>query len=330
MVRTGTGCSECLMADRRGSSVRYLVLLAFMLWPAVSAADFQNGGFEQLYNVTPYPDSVPQYWRLGNLDYTMFGSQVTYVWKTESSRSAGLFSRYGRSFTAGSYRGIYQTVDLTGMAAIAFDVRLAAYGSTEFTTFDNFEAALLVDDVPLWRQSASGTYLDQRAKVSGISGLHRVELRITAKAGGQFNVANWVQWDNLRMIDVPEETIIDAIVDIDPNTLNLNSGGKWITCYIELPAGYDVNDIDGRTVTLENVNAHTGEEGWASPQANEGNTMDHDGDGVLERMVKFDRSAVQAVLRPGVITATVMGKLPNSTTLHGTDVIKVMGRGGDK
>jgi hypothetical protein len=330
MVRRCTGCSESLMAGRHDSSVRYLVLLAFLLWPAVSAADFQNGSFEQSYNVTPYPDNVPQYWRLESLNNTMFGSQVTYVWKTESSRSAGLFSRYGRSFAGGSHQGIYQTVDLTGMAAIAFDVRLAAYGSTVSTLFDNFEAALLVDNIPLWRQSVDGTYLDQRANVSGLSGLHRVELRIAAKASGQFNAAYWAQWDNLRMMKVPEETIIDAIVDIDPNTLNLNSRGNWITCYIELPAGYDVNDIDGQTVTLENVKAYMGKEGWASPQANEGNTMDHDGDGVLERMVKFDRSAVQAVLRPGVITATVMGKLPNSTTLHGTDVIKVMGRGGDK
>ena len=58
------------------------------------------------------------------------------------------------------------------------------------------------------------------------------------------------------------------------------------------------------------------------------NTMDHDGDGVVERMVKFDRSAVQAVLRPGVATVTVKGKLPNHTTLHGTDVIKVISKGG--
>jgi len=292
MMRMCTGCSESPMPDGRGGSVRYLALLAFVLWPAVSAADFQNGSFEQSYTVTPYPDSVPQYWRLANLDYTMFGSQVTYVWKTESSRSAGLFSRYGRSFAAGSRRGIYQQVDLTGMAAIAFDVRLAAYGSTTFTTFDNFEAALLVDEVPLWRQSADGTYLNQRADVRGLSGLHRVELRITAKTGGQFNAAYWAQWDNLRMVKMPEETIIEAVVDIDPNTLNLNSGGRWITCYIELPEGYDVNDIDGRTVTVENVRAHMGEEGWASPQANEANTMDHDGDGVLARMVKFDWAAV--------------------------------------
>ena len=330
MLRMCTGSPDSSAADRRGTGVRYSILLAFLLWPAVSAADFQNGGFEQYRSVTPYPDSVPQYWRLKNSDWTMFGSQVTTVWKTEGLRSAGLFSRLGRSFVAGSHQSIYQVVDLTGMASIVFDARLAAYGSTTFTTFDNFQASLLVDDVPLWTRTADGTYLNQQVDVSALPGLHRVELRNTARVTGQFSAAYWVQWENLRMLKMPEETIIEATVDVDPNTLNLNSGGNWITCYVELPDGYNVNDIDGKTVTLENVNAYMGTQGWASPQANEGNTMDHDGDGVLERMVKFDRSAVQAVLKSGVATVTVMGKLPNHTTLHGTDVLNVIAKGSDK
>jgi len=330
MTRVCTSNRKNPAGNRPDARVRYLALLAFLLWPAISAAEFQNGSFEQSFSVTPYPDSVPLYWRLKNADRTMFGAQVTNVWKTEGLRSAGLFSRYGRSFTAGSHQSVYQVLDLTGMAGIAFDVRLAAYGSTLFRTFDNFEAAMLIDDVPLWTQTADGTYLDQQADVSGLPGLHRVELRITAKGSGQFNVAYWVQWDNLRLVKTPDEEIIEAIVDVDPNTLNLNSGGNWITCYIELPAGYDVNDIDGQTVTLENIKAHMGKEGWACPQASTGNTMDHDGDGVMERMVKFDRSAVAAILKPGVATVTVMGKLPNHTTLHGTDLLKVIGKGGDQ
>ncbi|MCK4435140.1 hypothetical protein KAU92_06580, partial [Candidatus Bathyarchaeota archaeon] len=34
---------------------------------------------------------------------------------------------------------------------------------------------------------------------------------------------------------------ISATVDIEPNTLNLKSEGEWITCYIELPEGYNVS-----------------------------------------------------------------------------------------
>ena len=46
-------------------------------------------------------------------------------------------------------------------------------------------------------------------------------------------------------------SIIEAEVNIDPDTLNVKSKGKWITAYIELPEGYDVNDIDINTVKLQ-------------------------------------------------------------------------------
>ena len=52
---------------------------------------------------------------------------------------------------------------------------------------------------------------------------------------------------------VPEAGPITATVDIDPDTLNLKSKGKWITAYIELPSGYDVADIDVATVMLDDT-----------------------------------------------------------------------------
>ncbi|GEM_PF-6653402 len=37
---------------------------------------------------------------------------------------------------------------------------------------------------------------------------------------------------------------VEASIDFDPDTLNLKSKGKWVTVYTELPAGYDVTDIN--------------------------------------------------------------------------------------
>ena len=34
----------------------------------------------------------------------------------------------------------------------------------------------------------------------------------------------------------------NASASYDPDTLNLESKGKWFTCYIELPEGYDTGD----------------------------------------------------------------------------------------
>jgi len=77
---------------------------------------------------------------------------------------------------------------------------------------------------------------------------------------------------------------VSAEVDIDPNTLNLASNGKWITCYIELPEDYDVNEIDINTLRLSN---NTPVDLSAPSEIG-----DHDMDGIPDLMVKFDRLSV--------------------------------------
>ncbi|MHC4425181.1 MAG: FG-GAP repeat protein [Planctomycetota bacterium] len=128
--------------------------------------------------------------------------------------------------------------------------------------------------------------------------------------------------------------VLDPIIvdiDIDPDTLNLSSKGKWVTCYIELPQDFDVIDIKGETVELDGIPAHIGEEGWARAGANSSNIMDHDGDGIPERMVKFDRSAVQGLLVEldllGNVDLIVSGELIDGPSFEGTDVMRVINEG---
>jgi hypothetical protein len=111
--------------------------------------------------------------------------------------------------------------------------------------------------------------------------------------------------------------VIPATVDIDPDTLNLNSSGKWITTYIELPAGHDVSGIDVSTVTLNGV---------VSAEQRPTAIGDHDHDNVPDLMVKFSRSAVQSMLSPGEVELTVAGKW-NGELFSGSDVIRVIGHG---
>ncbi|TDA32521.1 MAG: hypothetical protein DSO03_02560, partial [Hadesarchaea archaeon] len=100
---------------------------------------------------------------------------------------------------------------------------------------------------------------------------------------------------------------------IDPDTFNLRSQGRWITVYIELPHGYDLESVDVGTIRLEGVSAepHPIELG------------DHDGDGVPDLMVKFDRSAVQSLLEPGEKELTVTGNW-HAVLFKGSDVIRVI------
>ena len=62
--------------------------------------------------------------------------------------------------------------------------------------------------------------------------------------------------------------------------------------------------------------------------------MDQDGDGILERMVKFDRSEVQTILSSGeAVNLTLTGKVLYSADLvdfEGSDTIRVIDKGKGK
>jgi len=112
--------------------------------------------------------------------------------------------------------------------------------------------------------------------------------------------------------------LVQATLYIDPDTLNLKSKGKWITCYIELPEGYDVGDIDVGSILLETVLG-----------------VEHSDvqDGVL--MVKFDRDdlifyleSVLGIQTPDDVTLMVTGELTDGTFFDGSDTIKVINPGG--
>lgn len=114
---------------------------------------------------------------------------------------------------------------------------------------------------------------------------------------------------------------IPADVNINPVVLLLKNGGvgKWITAYIELPNGYDVNNINVSSVTLK-VN---GNNVPASMCRIQGERL----------MVKFDRASVIRFLWPMIdhmsprvkqdATLTVTGKY-NGDVFEGSDTIKVI------
>jgi len=115
---------------------------------------------------------------------------------------------------------------------------------------------------------------------------------------------------------------IEATVDIDPDSLNPESQGKFVMAYVELPQGYSVADIDVSTVTLE-VEGVGGSVGAApSPTA----VGDEDEDGIPDRMVKFSREAVVALLG-GVgeyATFVVAGELSSGERFEGSDVVRLL------
>ncbi len=313
---TRTGVFTAVERKRAGPALGWAMFLTLLMGSGASAAMLLNPSFEATHHGIPYERLLPDNWR--NQDGPSFYWYCYNLWHTDGTWSVALFSQKKLPITRGTYQSIFQEdyVDLTGIGTIKFDVEL-----TSSVPFEHFEASFLVDRVPLWSQRVGGVYLDQEVNVAGMVGRHRIEMRITALDTGTFGATYWTVWDNLRLIE--GQLTIPAVVDLDPNTLNLASNGNWITCYIELGQDesgkiYDVSTIDGATVALKcgdrSVPAYIGNQGWATAAANTDNVADFDGDGILERMVKFDRAAVQALVQPPeATTVLIQGKLAGGT-----------------
>jgi hypothetical protein len=117
---------------------------------------------------------------------------------------------------------------------------------------------------------------------------------------------------------------LDANINIDPDTLNLGSKGRWITAYIELPKGYDVADIDVSSIFLN-------ETILVDPSAPTA-VGDYDHDTIPDLMVKFNRAEVRSLILANVnieerfatITLTITGKLYDETQFQGNDTIKII------
>jgi RHS repeat-associated protein len=109
---------------------------------------------------------------------------------------------------------------------------------------------------------------------------------------------------------------VEADVEIEPETLNLASQGRWITAFIELPEDYHAADIDPESVMLNGV-----------VPAEKSRIGDHDRDGVFDLMVKFDRQHTASLLGPGdAVEITVTG-IVDGRLFAGADAIRVIRRG---
>jgi hypothetical protein len=123
---------------------------------------------------------------------------------------------------------------------------------------------------------------------------------------------------HIKLLGVKD--VIDAEIDIDPNTLNLDSQGKVITCYIELPNN-DVSLVDLATVRLS---------GGPLAELSPSDVGDVDEDGQQDIMVKFDRQDVIDFILQGEvedqqeIELTVEGNIVEGTRFVGSDVIRVL------
>jgi hypothetical protein len=129
-------------------------------------------------------------------------------------------------------------------------------------------------------------------------------------------ICSWVtHFSMFAVLDVPT---LMAAVELEPPSLNVKSKGQYVTAYIELPPGFHPSSVNVGQVRLNGTIP-----ALAAPTA----VGDHDSDGILDLMVKFDRASVQAALPLGWAPVTISGCLANGVYFEDTLSIYVFDKG---
>jgi hypothetical protein len=122
---------------------------------------------------------------------------------------------------------------------------------------------------------------------------------------------------------------IDALIDIDPDTLNTKSHGKWITVYITLREGFDVAAIDTSTIAITSLGGESCDPNYiqAADLDFTPEIGDRDEDGTDDLTVKFDRQILLDYICLDDVSITIEGELTTGEHFSGSDSIRIIDRG---
>jgi len=121
-----------------------------------------------------------------------------------------------------------------------------------------------------------------------------------------------------------EKENISATVDIAQDCINLNTTGKWINAYIELPAEFNVNNIQVSTIMLNDT---------IPAELQPTSIGDYDEDTIPDLMVTFNRTKIAEWLSSiittyGNATLNLTGQA-KTAFFAGTDTIAISNLAGD-
>jgi hypothetical protein len=115
---------------------------------------------------------------------------------------------------------------------------------------------------------------------------------------------------------------VEGHMELAPPSILANEKGRWVTCYIELPEPYLVEEVDVSTVILNSsIPAET------RPY----DVGDFDHDGIPDLMVKFGRPALVDLLGVGLnIPVEVIGTLATGEVFVAESVFSILGGSADE
>ena len=195
---------------------------------------------------------------------------------------------------------------------------------------NNFQqAAVSVYSTSVWDDGypSGGNYWSDHVTVDDFCGIYQDELGSDGIVDEPY-VIDYNNRDNYPLLK-PWSPVIFATTDVNPDALNLKSKGKWITAYVQLPEEYNPEDIDASTILLNETIQPVLDPKYDFVTNSSEYIVDHNGDGILERMVKFNRTEVASWIcnilgiQYGNVTLAITGEA-DGTSFEGTDTVKVL------
>lgn len=125
---------------------------------------------------------------------------------------------------------------------------------------------------------------------------------------------------------INESIVLNANVELAPETLNLGRMGRWITAYVSLPAGFELEAINVATLRIASLSSST----WSDETLQNADTAftpvieDANEDGALELTVKFSGEALKQRLITGNVSVVVEFDLNSGEKFRGSDTINVI------
>lgn len=140
------------------------------------------------------PDDWP--WRnSGNTNAHGIHPTEPEEWNSHGDWSLYVFASTAGVHSTGDYIEFYQSVDMTGMTELLFDVYL------EGGTYTNSYVA--IDSQKLWVRNQNGTLYDVTLDVSNFTGNHEIELGVEVFQSFGDSADGWTYFDNVRLVPEP-------------------------------------------------------------------------------------------------------------------------------
>jgi subtilase family protein/HYDIN/CFA65/VesB family protein/fervidolysin-like protein len=112
-------------------------------------------------------------------------------------------------------------------------------------------------------------------------------------------------------------TFLATETSVEPNTLNLDSNGKWMIARVEIPEMYSPADVVIETVRFNGVVPADTDRFYLDRDFND--------NGIPDVKFVFDRSAIEDILTPGEeVVVTITGEVRDTAHFVGTDTIRVI------